>query len=88
MFLRVELAANLLDQLQLGFEEVNMLLLVCRELLEQVPRHAVVHGLAVLRGVELERPGLVLRYQVTVDDLLYALADPKGIDRLHVGVAL
>src|ERR1700677_1946102 len=35
--------------------------------------------LAVLRRVEVKRPDLVLRHQVTVDDLLYALANPKSL---------
>ena len=43
VLLRVELPADLLDEFKLGFEEVNMILLVLRQRLEQVHGHAIVH---------------------------------------------
>ncbi len=75
MILRVELKAELVDEIELRFEEIDVVFLVRHQLLEQVPCHIVPRGVAVRRGFLVERAGGNLRRQVAVKHLFDVLAD-------------
>src|SRR4051794_23558808 len=47
VLLGVKLDADLLDQLQLGFEKINVMFLVLREILEEELADAVIDGIAI-----------------------------------------
>ena len=55
MLLRVELDADLADELELGLEEVDVVLLVRRQLLEQVLGDAIVRRFTMASGFEVKR---------------------------------
>ena len=57
MILRVELKAELADEIELRFEEIDVVFLVRHQLLEQVACHIVLRGVAVRRGFLVERAG-------------------------------
>src|SRR5579871_3919024 len=88
MLLRVELNAELLNQRQLRFEEIDVLFLVGGQRLEQVHRDPVVDLVAIAGSLEIELAGTHLRRQIALEDLLYASADPELVQRLHVRVAI
>src|SRR6476469_881947 len=88
VLLRVELDADLLDQLQLGFEKIDVMFLVFREILEEELADAVVDAVAISGGVEVERPRIDFRGEIAVQDFLDVLADAQRIERLHVGEAV
>src|SRR5215468_4110574 len=87
VLLGVELKADALDQIELGFEEVDVLLLVLHQVLEQVTRDIVLYAMAVGRGLLIERAGADLGGKIAFDDFLDVLADPQGIEYLHIGKA-
>jgi len=47
MMLGVELKAELGDEVDLGFKEIDMMFLVVHQLLEEAARHVVLHTVAV-----------------------------------------
>jgi hypothetical protein len=53
MTLRVELKAEPADEIELRFEEIDVVFLVRHQLLEQVACHIVLRGVAVRRGFPL-----------------------------------
>ena len=55
---------------------------------EQVPRNPVVDLVAMAGGSQIELTSAHLRRQIAVQNLLHALADPKRVQRLHVGLAV
>src|SRR5260370_36017968 len=66
MILRVELKAELVDEIELRFEEIDVVFLVRHQLLEQVACHIVLRGVGVRRGFLVERAGGKLRRRVAV----------------------
>src|SRR6516165_9665596 len=78
VLLGVELKADALDQIELGFEEVDVLLLVLHQVLEQVTRDIVLHAMAIGRGLLIERASADLGGKIAFDDFLDILADPQG----------
>src|SRR5918997_5772386 len=87
MLLGVELDADLLDEVDLGFEEVDMAFLVGHQLLEQVLGHPVADAVAIGGRFAVEVAGLVFRREVRFEDFLDVLADAQGIEHLEVGEA-
>ena len=55
VLLGVELEADTLDQVELGFEEIDVMFLVLHQALEQVARDIVLDAVAVGRGFLVER---------------------------------
>ena len=53
-----------LDLLELGLEEVDMLLLVLQNMGKQVARHVVAHAFAIFDGIAQQRDRLVLEREV------------------------
>ena len=88
MLLGIELDADLLDEVDLGLEEVDMAFLVLHQLLEQVLRHPVADALAIGRRLAVEVAGLIFRREVAFEDFLDVLADAQGIENLQVGEAV
>src|SRR5215472_885978 len=78
MVLGVELEPELGDEIELGLEIVDMLLLVVHELLEQVAAHVVLDRVAMRRGLLVERPRGHLRRQIAVEHLAHVLPDMQG----------
>jgi hypothetical protein len=58
MVLRVELHPELGDEIQLGFEEVNVLFLVVHQRFEQIAGDIVLYRMAVGGGLFIERARL------------------------------
>src|SRR6202158_3122153 len=84
MMLRVELKAEPADEIELRFEEIDVVFLAPHQLLEQVACHIVLRGVAVRRGFLVERAGGNLRRQVALKHLFDVLADAQGIEQLLV----
>src|ERR1700675_1890383 len=84
MMLRVELKAEPADEIELRFEEIDVVFLVRHQLLEQVACYIVLRGVAVRRGFLVERAGGNLRRQVAVKHLFDVLTDAQGIEQLQV----
>ena len=65
-----------------------MTFLVGRELLEQQLRHAVVDRIAIGRSFEVKRARLDFGGEVAAQNLFDVLADPQGIEHLHIREAV
>ena len=85
MTLGVKFEAELADQVELGFEEIDMAFLVGHQLLEQVAAGIVLDGMAEGRRLLIERARADFGGQVTFEDLLDCLADMQRVEHLHVG---
>src|SRR5271168_558403 len=86
--LRVELKTEFADQIELGFEEIDVVLLVCHQLLEQVPRDIILHAVTICGGFLVKLSGGKLRRQIAIQNLLDGLADMQRIQQLQIGKAL
>jgi len=64
VLLRVEFDADLLDEVDLGFEEVDMALLVLHQAFEDVAGDVVLHGVAVGRRLLVERARRIFRLEI------------------------
>src|SRR6516165_11345902 len=84
VLLRVELEADAADQVELGFEEVDVMFLIAHQLLEQVARDVVLYAVAIGRRFLIEGTRAHLRGEIALDNLLDVLADAQGIEHLHV----
>src|ERR1700730_16390012 len=84
MMLRVELKAEPADEIELRFEEIDVVFLVRHQLLEQVACYIVPRGVAVRRGFLVERAGGNLRRQVAITNHCDVLTDAQGIEQLQV----
>ena len=82
MALAVELDADLLDELKLRLEEIDVVLLVRRQLLEDVLGDAVVCRVAMARCFEIERTGGSFGGEITFDDLWNSLTNFQEIEFL------
>ena len=88
MLLGIALEPDPLDQIELGFEEVDVVLLVLHQALEQIARDVVLDAVAVGRRFLVERAGADLGGKIALDDFPDVLADPLGIEHLHVEKAV
>src|SRR5215207_6899202 len=88
VMLGVKLDPQLGDQIELGFEEVDVVFLVLHQLLEQVAADVVLDRLAVRRRLLVKRARAQFRLQVTVEYLLHRLAAMQRVEHLHIGKAL
>jgi hypothetical protein len=88
VLLGVELEADALDQVELGLEEVDVMFLILHQLFEQVAADIVLDAMAVGRRFLVERARGDLGCKIAFDDLSDVLADPQGIEHLHVGKAV
>ena len=88
MLLGIELDADLLDEVELGLEEVDMAFLVRHQLLEQVLGHPVADALAIGGGLAVEVAGIVFGRKVAFEDFLDGLADAQRVEHLQVGEAV
>src|SRR5581483_7954626 len=88
MLLGVEFEPDPADQVDLGFEEVDVVFLVLHQLLEQVARDVILHGVTMGCGFLIKRPRADLGGEIAIDDFLDILADPKRIEHLHVRKAV
>ena len=80
--------ADALDQMQLRFEEVDVVLLVLHQAFEQIARDVVLDDVAMSCRLLIKRAGTDLGGQIAFDDFLDVLADPQGIEHLHVRKAV
>src|SRR5260370_42131419 len=88
MLLGVKLKPDPSNQIKLGFEEIDVVLLVLHQALEQIARDIVLDAVAVGRRFLIKVTGADLGGEVAIDDFLDVLADPQGIEYLHVGKAV
>ena len=63
MSLGIEFEAKLIHEIELGFEEVDMLFLVMHELFEEIAAHIIFDGVAMGRRLLVKRPRLKLKRQ-------------------------
>ena len=87
MLLGIELDADLLDEVELGLEEVDMAFLVLHQLLEQVLGHPVSDAFAIGGRLAVQVAGIVLGRKVRLEDFLDGLADAQRVEHLQVGEA-
>ncbi len=85
MVLGVELQPELGDEIELGLEEIDVVLLVGHQLLEQIARHEVLHGGAIGRRLLVEGARADLGREIAVEDFLDVLPDVQRVEHLHVG---
>src|ERR1019366_2819061 len=85
MLLAVERYAELLDQFQLRFQKVDMLLLVDEEVVIEFLGHKVMDGNAVFGRLRVETPRGNFGGKVAADNLFPRLSDPQRIKDLQVG---
>src|SRR6266699_4454854 len=86
--LGIELKAELSDEIELGLQEIDMLLFVVHQLLEQVARHVILDRVAMRRRLLVERTRIQFSLQVALDYLLYGLTDMERFERLHIWKAV
>src|SRR4030081_2608262 len=79
VMLGVKLEPELGHQIELGLEEVDVLLLVMHQLLEKMARHIVLGAVAVGRGFLVEGARRHLGRLVAVEHLLDGLSDMKWV---------
>src|SRR6195256_294223 len=79
MLLGVKLKPDPPDQVKLGFEEVDVMLLVLHQAFEQIARDVVLDAVAVGRRFLVKATGADLGGKIAFDDFLDILADPQGI---------
>src|SRR5580693_7206830 len=70
MLLGVEFKPDPPDQIKLGFEEVDMVLLVLHQALEQVARDVVLDAVTIGRRFLVKRARRHLGGQIAIDDFL------------------
>src|SRR3990170_6245223 len=75
MMLGIELEAEPADEIELGFEEVDMTLLVAHQLLEQIAGHVILHAVAMRRRFLVERTRRQLGLEIAIENFLDRLAD-------------
>src|SRR6516225_4755471 len=85
MTLGIELEAYPRDEVDLGFQKVNVLFLIVHELLKQISRHVVLDQMAMGRGFAVEGVRRQFGFQVAIEHGLHGLPDMKGFQRLHIG---
>src|SRR5213595_316055 len=88
MLLGVKLEPDPVDQIKLGFEEIDMMLLVLHQALEQIARDVVPDTVTVGRRFLVEISRAHLGGKIAFHDFLDILADPQGIEHLQVGKPL
>src|SRR5215510_13957023 len=85
--LSIELEAEPPYKLKLGFEEIDVILLVLHERFEQVAADVILNGMAVGRGLLVQSAGAHLCGEVAVKHLLDGLTDVQRVENLHIGEA-
>src|SRR3982074_1590688 len=85
MLLGVEFKPDPPDQIKLGFEEIDVMLLVLHQAFEQIARDVVLDAVAIGRGFLVKRAGGNFGSKIALDDFLDVLPDPQGVEHLHVG---
>src|SRR5690606_21902077 len=85
---RVTLRPDILEQGELGLEEVDMTFLVLDQFLEQDLRGVVLDRFAMIARLDVEIAGVVLGREVGLERFLEVLADPQRIERLQVRMPL
>src|SRR5438874_2986059 len=88
VLLGVEFKADAADHIELGFEEIDVMLLVLHQLLEQVARDVILDAMAVGCRLLVKGASAKLGGEVAFDDFPDVLADPQRIEHLHVGKAI
>jgi hypothetical protein len=88
MRLRVKLEAELVHEIELGFEIIDMLFFIMHEFFEQIARHIVFHRVAVRRRLFVKRARRELRAKIAIENLFHSLPDMEGIEHLHFWKAL
>ncbi len=88
MQLAVVLHADLVEQVELGFQEVDVTFLVLQQLLEQLHRNEIFVLAADLAGAGIGVAGNVLALEIALQHLFDVLADHQGCDVLQIGEAL
>jgi hypothetical protein len=86
--LGIELKAKLGDEIELGLQKVDVLLLIVHQLLEQVASHVVLDRVAMSRSFLVKRPRIQFGLQVALDHLLDGLPDMECFERLHIWSAV
>ncbi len=88
MTLGVKLKAELGNKVDLGFKEIDMKFLVVHQLLKEAACHVVLLTVAVGCRFFVKRPRIRFGPQIAVKHLLHRFTDTKGIEGLHVGIAI
>src|ERR1700735_4776995 len=88
VMLGIKLDAELGDEVELRFKEVDVLFLVMHQLFEQVARDVIAHAVAMRGGFFVKRACRHFGDKVAVEHFLDRLADMQRIEHLHVGKAV
>src|ERR1700761_6605029 len=85
VLLGVKLKPDAPDQIELGFEEIDVMFLVFHHAFEQIARDIVLDAVAVGRRFLIKGSRRQFGREIALDDFLDVLTDPQGIEYLHVG---
>ena len=76
------------DQVQLGFEEIDVVLLVLHQPFELVARDIILDRMAIGRRFLIEVARIDLGGEIAIEHLLHGLADAQRVEHLQIGEAL
>ena len=82
VMLGVEREAKLVYEIKLGFEEVDMLLLLMQQLLEQIAANVILHGMAMRCRFLVQSARCSFEPEIALEDIRYGLPDMERIE-LH-----
>src|SRR5512132_2221636 len=85
VMLRVKLEAKLADEIDLGFEEIDVVFFIRHQLLEQIACYVILDGVTMRCSFLVELPGRHLRSEIAVQHLFHVLSDVQRVKHLHVG---
>src|SRR5689334_9300970 len=88
MLLGVELKADPPDQVELGLEEIDVMLLRLHQAFEEIARDVILDAVAVSCRFLIKIARADFGGEIAFDDLLDVLPDPQGIEYLHIGKAV
>src|SRR5215475_13788185 len=82
MILSVKLKPEAGDKLKLGFEEVDVLLLIAHQFLEQIPGHVILGAMAITRRFLIKGTRGHLSRKIAIQYLFDGLPDMQRIEHL------
>jgi hypothetical protein len=84
----VAFLSQLVEEAKLGFEEVDMVYFVRDQVIEKRAGDEIADAVAVVAGLNIERPGVMFGGEVGFQRFAQGLADPQGVKLLQVRVTV
>src|SRR5438874_2114497 len=84
----VTFEADPVDQLELGFEEIDLILLAFENIAEEIARDEISDPLAMRDRLAQSRKAGLFEAQIAFEDLAHILADQELVEILQIGEAI